>query len=567
MSGHFQSWDSTEDDNVATLLADEAQKSLKVFCPLCDQIYQDPHVTSCGHTFCRRCASSGSEVCPLDSTKLALLVRNLAVADEVGELLIHCRYGCRAGQIPGTFEVDPSGCPVKVKLGKRQEHEADCGFAPVYCPNSSLCGKMLRTEYQTHIKTCRYQRCPHYKYNCLFQGSAEEIENHLNTCKFEGVKGFLHQMEGEVRAMKSELEKRDETIRELTSSLSQLTARVEDMEKSSSVESHRVEYLEKQQTELGNVMTHTKKSVSIMLRELTIFQQQMGVGGTMMEQQHLFKCQGTFVGHKGPVCALARSNDLIFSASADCTIKVWDLSATYAGPKTLTGHADMVLALFVHNDTLFSGSNDMTVKVWSLESFKIDKSFQAHEDPVCTLTGNDTYLFSGSLKSIKVWDRQSYSLVRTLPNQNHWVRTLEVGGKHLYSGSYQAVKVWNLDTLEVAHVLKCKGASIYSLAVTDKHIVCGTYENMIQVWDVHSLQDKGILTGHTGAVYALAVLRAPGRDRLFSASYDKTIRVWNLELMMCAQTLVRHEGSVTCLLTSGGRIFSGAVDNTVKLWQ
>ena len=28
--------------------------------------------------------------------------------------------------------------------------------------------------------------------------------------------------------------------------------------------------------------------------------------------------------------------------------QVWDLSATYAGPKTLTGHADMVLALFVH---------------------------------------------------------------------------------------------------------------------------------------------------------------------------------------------------------------------------
>lgn len=68
----------------------------------------------------------------------------------------------------------------------------------------------------------------------------------------------------------------------------------------------------------------------------------------------------------------------------------------------------------------------------------------------------------------------------------------------------------------------------------------------MQVWDVHTLQDKGILTGcnshlllymwhhhphvyiisgHVGAVYAVAVLRAPGRDRLFSASYDKTIRV------------------------------------------
>ena len=67
----------------------------------------------------------------------------------------------------------------------------------------------------------------------------------------------------------------------------------------------------------------------------------------VMEQQHLFKCQGTFVGHKvrvtaveslenhnspthsltlaliqGPIWALAKSHDLLFSASADCTIKV-----------------------------------------------------------------------------------------------------------------------------------------------------------------------------------------------------------------------------------------------------
>ena len=34
---------------------------------------------------------------------------------------------------------------------------------------------------------------------------------------------------------------------------------------------------------------------------------------------------------------------------------------------------------------------------------------------------------------------------------------------------------------------------------------------------------------------------------------------------MCAQTLVRHEGSVTCILASGGRIFSGAIDNMIKV--
>ena len=94
--------------------------------------------------------------------------------------------------------------------------------------------------------------------------------------------------------------------------------------------------------------------------------------------------------------------------------------------------------------------------------------------------------------------------------------------------------------MEVAHVLQCNGGSVYSLALTNKYIICGTYENMIHVWDIQSLSEitslsgKGcglvgvayILTGHVGTVYALAVLPTPGgQTRLFSASYDKTIRV------------------------------------------
>ena len=35
--------------------------------------------------------------------------------------------------------------------------------------------------------------------------------------------------------------------------------------------------------------------------------------------------------------------------------------------------------------------------------------------------------------------------------------------------------------------------------------------------------------------------------------------------MICTQTLVRHKGSVACLAVSRGRIFSGAIDSTVKV--
>ena len=53
------------------------------------------------------------------------------------------------------------------------------------------------------------------------------------------VQGFLQQVEGEVKMLRGELEKRDSTVHTLSSSLATLTSRLEDVEKSSSVESGR----------------------------------------------------------------------------------------------------------------------------------------------------------------------------------------------------------------------------------------------------------------------------------------------------------------------------------------
>ena len=41
--------------------------------------------------------------------------------------------------------------------------------------------------------------------------------------------------------------------------------------------------------------------------------------------------------------------------------------------------------------------------------------------------------------------------------------------------------------------------------------------------------------------------------------------MWNLESFTCVQTLLRHQGSVAALAFNKGRIFSGAVDSTVKV--
>ena len=66
--------------------------------------------------------------------------------------------------------------------------------------------------------------------------------------------------------------------------------------------------------------------------------------------------------------------------------------------------------------------------------------------------------------------------------------------------------------------------------------------------------------GHTDAVRALAI----SDDRLFSGSYDGTVKVWDTETLECLKTLAGHTGPVRTLVSSAGHMFSGSYDKTVS---
>ena len=75
------------------------------------------------------------------------------------------------------------------------------------------------------------------------------------------------------------------------------------------------------------------------------------------------------------------------------------------------------------------------------------------------------------------------------------------------------------------------------------------------------------LRGHTDKVTSLA-LSADGK-RLFSGSYDNTIKVWDPEVGKETLTLRGHTRSVTSLALSADskRLFSGSHDQTIKVWD
>jgi len=54
-----------------------------------------------------------------------------------------------------------------------------------------------------------------------------------------------------------------------------------------------------------------------------------------------------------------------------------------------------------------------------------------------------------------------------------------------------------------------------------------------------------------------------------SASWDHSIRIWEIETGVCVESLVGHTDGVRCLcvVEGGERILSGGMDRSVRMWR
>ena len=72
------------------------------------------------------------------------------------------------------------------------------------------------------------------------------------------------------------------------------------------------------------------------------------------------------------------------------------------------------------------------------------------------------------------------------------------------------------------------------------------------------------LEGHTNTVYCLTIYK----NKLFSGSSDKTIRVWDADTHAHVATLQGHTDGVRCLtIYNKNKLFSCSDDRTIRVWD
>ena len=132
------------------------------------------------------------------------------------------------------------------------------------------------------------------------------------------------------------------------------------------------------------------------------------------------------------------------------------------------------------------------------------------------------------------------------------------------------IRIWDLQSPPVSRQTRLHtSGNVRSVAISP----CGTYgvstggDAVVKIFELDSLIVLRELRGHCEAISQVFILR--DSQKLLTASFDKTIRLWDGRSMETMQCFEGHEKAVTCVALSidGKLLMSGGEDCRIIFWN
>ena len=273
-------------------------------------------------------------------------------------------------------------------------------------------------------------------------------------------------------------------------------------------------------------------------------------------------------GHEGLAwsVAVSPSGELIASASADQTIKIWNEWDTIY---TLRGHSNEVksVAFSASSEFLISGSYDETVKVWNANTGEYLRSFDAHSQGVraVAVSPDNSIIASCSAdKTVSTWDVYG-KLISTFKGHSGSVNCLAFSdnSKMVVSGSSdKSVIIWEAESANVVNELVGHTGSVYSIAWRGSTIASGGYDKMLRVWNSIKGDSLYAIAGHVKLIRSIDISTCEN----YIVTGSETIRVWNNSNLV--QRFPESTGVNSVKFCSeNNKIISSHDDCIIRIWE
>ena len=280
----------------------------------------------------------------------------------------------------------------------------------------------------------------------------------------------------------------------------------------------------------------------------------------------------TLSGHRMPVNHIALSPDhkLLASASADGTVRLWDVTAGARLVRALDAGSEVRDAVFLPDGkSLVSFGADKTLRRWDLATGE-GRVVGTHPDTCYRLVASRARAVVGAMcldNSAHVFDLDAgTSRVLTGHESRVLDLTFAPDGEHAATASLdRTARLWDLTTGQ-ARVLASSDGGLYTAAFSPDGalLATGSDAGVLRVWDLATGESRA-LHGHEGAI-RYAVFSPDGRT-IATASRDYTARLWDVATGE-SRALRGHTDSLrkVAFAPSGQRVVTTAEDGSLRLY-
>ncbi|KAM6377268.1 F-box and WD repeat domain containing protein 10B [Pluvialis apricaria] len=133
--------------------------------------------------------------------------------------------------------------------------------------------------------------------------------------------------------------------------------------------------------------------------------------------------------------------------------------------------------------------------------------------------------------------------------------TIQLEERNVFCGSYN-IRVLT-DQPDRSRIIHYSGGNLVAIGSADRKVRLLGMSAMKEV--------PPLLSGHAGSIKALFLNEKKGF--VLSASFDLSIRCWNIYSGACMKVFNGHSGTITCLDLHEDQFVSGARDGMVKVWS